>query len=156
MMRLNHRFLLAGAAVLLANLVLAADHPDMSGTWAIDAPKSDFGQGPVPDDLLLKVKVEGSDFYVQQTGGGQSDLDLHFSSAGKEITNEVPGAKITGAYHWEGAVLVGELKIAADDGNTMTFKDHISYSGGGKVMTLDREASGAMGDQKLKIVLNKK
>ena len=155
-MKLNHRFLLAGAAVLLANLILAADHPDISGTWAIDAPKSDFGQGPVPDDLLLKIRVEGTDFYVNQSGGGQSDIDLHFSSAGKEISNEVPGAKITGAYHWEGAVLVGELKIAADDGNTMTFKDRISYSADGKVMTLNRDASGPMGDQKLKIVLNRK
>jgi hypothetical protein len=156
MMKLPRRFLLAGAVCLLATSVFATDHPDMSGTWNIDAPKSDFGQGPAPDDLQLKVRVEAADFYVTQSGGGQPDQDLHFNSEGKEITNDVPGAKIKGAYHWEGPVLVGELKIATDDGNDMTFKDRISYSADGKVMTLDRAVSGPMGDGKMKIVMNKK
>jgi hypothetical protein len=149
-------FLIAGAVGLMATPVFATDHPDMSGTWTIDAQKSDFGQGPVPDDLQLKLRVEGADFYVTQSGGGQSDLDLHFSTDGKEMANDVPGAKITGKHHWEGSVLIGELKIASDDGNTMSFKDRISYSADGKVMTLDRDVSGPMGDGKMKIVLNRK
>lgn len=48
------------------------------------------------------------------------------------------------------------MQIASDDGNTMTFKDRISYSADGKVMTLDRDMSGPMGDGKMKIVLNRK
>ena len=52
--------------------------------------------------------------------------------------------------------LVGELKIATDDGNDLIFKDRISYSADGKVMTLDRAVSGPMGDGKMKIVMNKK
>ncbi len=155
-MKLHRRFLLAAAVGLLANLALAADHPDISGTWAIDAPKSDFGQGPVPDDLLLKIKVSGADFDVTQSGGGQAEQNLHFNTEGKENTNDVPGAKIKGSYHWDGPALVGELKIATDDGNDLTFKDRISYSADGKVMTLDRAVSGPMGDGKMKIVMNKK
>ena len=44
----------AVAAVLLAGFAVAAGHPDISGTWAIDAAKSDFGPNPVPDDLTLQ------------------------------------------------------------------------------------------------------
>jgi hypothetical protein len=155
-MKLQSLLLLAGTAVLLASPVLADTHPDISGTWMIDAAKSDFGPQPPADDMQLKIRVEGADFFVNQSGGGQGDVDLHFSTDGKEIVNELPGAKLKGAYHWDQKVLVGELKVETDDGNTITFKDRISYSGDNKVMTLDRDMSGPMGDAKVKLVLNRK
>jgi hypothetical protein len=39
--------------------LLAAEHPDITGTWAIDAPKSDFGAMPAPNDLVVTVKAAG-------------------------------------------------------------------------------------------------
>jgi hypothetical protein len=58
----------------------------MSGTWAVDPAQSDFGPMPVPSDLVLTVKVEGQDFSVHQTGGGQTDIDLRFNTTGKVMT----------------------------------------------------------------------
>lgn len=155
-MKLQRLIPVAVAAVLLAGFAVAAGHPDISGTWAIDAAKSDFGPNPVPDDLTLKIKVEGDDFFVNQSGGGQSTLDLHFNTAGKEMANDVPGAKMTSTHHWDGNDIVGEIKIATDDGADITFKDRISYSADGKVMTLNRAVTGPMGDGQMKIVMNKK
>lgn len=114
------------ALALLSTPVLAADHPDMAGTWAVDASKSDFGPMPVPSDMVFTVKVEGPEFFVHQTGGGQPDADLHFNTSGKEATNVLPGAKLTSTHRWEGDALVGEINVVADDGTKLTFKDRMT------------------------------
>jgi hypothetical protein len=155
-MKLESCLTVAATLALLATPVLAAEHPDMTGTWVLDAVKSEFGPMPGPSDLVFTIKAEGPDFSVLQTGGGQPDLELHFNTAGKEATNQVPGAKMTSTHHWEGAVLVGQILVTGDDGSNMTFKDRISYSPDGKVMTLDRAMSGPMGDGKMKMVLDRK
>ena len=130
------------ALVLLASHGVAADQPDMNGTWVLDAKSSDFGNTPVPQDLVLKIKVSGPDFHVSQTGGPQGQIDLRFNTEGKEVTNDLPGAKMTSKHHWDAGVLVGDIKITAEDGNTVTFKDRTSFSSDGKVQTLERRVSG--------------
>jgi hypothetical protein len=144
------------AVALLPALVLAADHPDMSGTWAVDAARSDFGPMPVPTDMVFTVKVEGREFFVHQTGGGQPDSDLHFSTSGKEVTNVLPGARMTSTHRWERDAVVGEIKLTADDGTNLVFKDRMSYSPDGKVMTVSRAVTGPTGESQMKIVANKK
>jgi hypothetical protein len=156
-MKLERLTTVAAALALLASPVLAADHPNMSGTWTIDASKSDFGATPVPSDLVLKITVEGQEFRVVQTGGGGGDFDLHFNTAGREATNDLPnGTKMTSTHHWEGDTLVGEIKFVTGDGSAITFKDRIGYSPDGKVMTLQRAISGPTGDSQMKLVLNRK
>jgi hypothetical protein len=155
-MKLERLLAVTAALALLAVPVVAADHPDITGTWALDAAKSDFGQMGGPSDLVFKITAQGPEFTVDQSGGGQPDVSLHFNTAGKEVTNEVPGGKMTSAHHWEGQALVGEIKVVTDDGSTITFKDHISYSPDGKVMTLKRAASGPMGDSQMTMVMNRK
>lgn len=143
------------AASLLAAPVLAAEHPDMTGTWTLDPVKSDFGQMPSPSDLVFKIKAEGPEFTVNQTGGGQPEIELRFNTAGKEVKNELPGAHMTSTHVWDGATLVGQIHIAADDGTTLEFKDRINYSPDGKVMTLKRTISGPMGEGQMTLILNK-
>jgi hypothetical protein len=154
-MKLERLWTLAAALALLASPALAA-HPDMSGTWLLDPAKSDFAQVPIPADLTLTIKVEGPEFYVNQTGGGQPDIALHFSTSGKEVTNDLPGAKMVSTHRWEGEAMVGEIRILTDDGNKMTFHDQITYSPDGKVMTLKSDMSGPMGEAQIRVVMNKK
>jgi hypothetical protein len=154
-MKLERLICVVSTLAALASPLRAAEHPNMAGTWTIDAAKSDFGPMPVPADMVLTVKVDGPEFHVHQTGGGQPDIDLHFDTSGKEVTNDVPGAKMTSTHRWDGDVVAGEITIAADDGSKLTFKDRISYSPDGKVMTLKRDISGPMGDGKMTIVMNK-
>ena len=155
-MKLERLLTVTAALALLAVPVVAADHPDITGTWALDAAKSDFGQMPAPGDLVFKITEQGQEFTVDQSGGGQPDISLHFNTSGKEVTNDVPGGKMTSTHRWEGQALVGEIKVVTDDGSTITFKDHISYSPDGKVMTLKRAASGPMGDSQMTMVMNRK
>ncbi len=151
------RLLTATALVaLLASPAAAADQPDITGTWVLDPAKSDFGPMPAPSDLIFKITAQGEDFTVDQSGGGQPDMSLRFNTSGKEVTNTVPGGRMTSTHRWEGQALVGDVKLVTDDGATITFKDHISYSPDGKVMTLKRAASGPMGDSQMTMVMNRK
>ncbi len=156
--RMRHERLLILTALLavLVSPAVAADHPDMTGSWALDASKSDFGQRPVPGDLAFKITAQGEQFTVLQTGGGEPDTTLHFNTSGKEVTNTVPGGRMTSTHRWAGAVLVSDVKLVTDDGATILFKDHISYSPDGKVMTVKRTISGPMGDGQMTIVMSRK
>jgi hypothetical protein len=146
----------ATALLLLAIIGLAADHPDLSGTWVVDANRSDFGTMPVPEDLVIKLKVSGPELHVTQLSGEQSQIDMLFNTEGKEMTNNLPGAKMTSKHRWEADVLVGEIKITGDDGNTVIFRDRISLSADGKVQTVERGVRGPGGDSQMKLVFNKK
>jgi hypothetical protein len=146
---------LIAATLVLSNPAAAAERPAIAGKWLVDAGKSDFGANPVPPDLVFEITTQGEDFLVKQTGGGQPELELQFNTAGREVTNQMPGARMTSIHRWDGDALVGELKIAADDGNRMTFKDRITYSADGKVMTMAREISGLTGDGRMTIVMNR-
>jgi hypothetical protein len=153
----RRRLFFTVAALALCSLpLLAAEHPDITGTWVIDAAKSDFGTMPVPADLVVTVKASGDEFSVLQTGGGQPDLELHFNTAGKEVANDLPGGKMTSTHRWEGAVLVGDVTITGGDGTKVTFKDRSSYSADGKSMTTERQISSPMGEGQMKMVLNRK
>jgi hypothetical protein len=155
-MRTRPLILTAAALALVSLPLLAAEHPDITGTWAIDAAKSDFGPMPVPADLVVTVKAAGDDFSVLQSGGGQPDFELHFNTSGKEVTNDLPGGKMTSTHRWEGAVLVGDVSVTLGDGSKLTFKDRSSYSADGKTMTAERQISGPMGEGRMKMVFNRK
>jgi hypothetical protein len=152
----QHLIAAAGAFVLLAGLSRAAERPDFTGTWVIDVKKSDFGEQPVPEDLSFKIKMTGPDLYVTQFGGGQSQIDLHFHTEGKEMTNEVPGATMTSKHRWAAGKLIGELRMTGDSGNVVTFKDQVSLSPDGTVQTLERDMSGPNGAGHIRLVMNKK
>jgi hypothetical protein len=63
---------------------------------------------------------------------------------------------MTSTHRWEGDVVVGEIKLVADDGTHLTFKDRMTYSPDGKVMTLSRAITGPTGESQMKVVANKK
>jgi hypothetical protein len=150
------RVILATAVAAISLPLFAGEHPDITGTWAIDAARSDFGPMPLPADLVVTVTADGDTFTVHQTGGGQPDMDLHFNTSGKEVKNELPGGTMTSTHRWEGAALVGDIALTTGDGTKITFKDRSTWSADGKSMTTERQISGPMGDGQIKMVLNRK
>jgi len=153
----SRRLILTAATLALVSLPLvAAEHPDITGTWMLDAAKSDFGPMPVPGDLVVTVEADGDAFSVRQTGGGQPDLVLRFNTSGREVTNELPSGKMTSTHRWEGADLVADIVITTGDGTKVTFKDRSRWSPDGKSMTTERQISGPMGDGQVRMVLNRK
>ncbi len=155
-MELSRLTTVAVALAALATPAIAADHPDINGSWLIDTGKSAFGQAPIPADLDFKMKTEGQDFTVTQTGGGQPESTLRLNTSGKEVTNELPGGeRITSTHRWEGNVLVGDITLVTADGTKLAFKDRISISPDGKVMTMKRDTTGPMGQSQITLVMNK-
>lgn len=156
-MKLRLLTLLALGLAVLTSPAVAADQPDITGTWLLDVEKSNFGPNPAPSDLTFKITASGEDFTVTQSGGGAAEVVLKFNTAGKAVVNEMPGARMTSTHRWEGKALLGELKIVANsDGHEVTFKDRSTYSADGKVMTMKRDISGPMGEAQMTMVMNRK
>jgi len=147
--------------MLLAIAAFADDaKPNLSGTWKLDAAKSDFGQMPAPDsrtdtidhkDPVVKESVSMS------TGQGDMAWDLTYTTDGKDSKNTVMGNDMVSNAHWDGNKLVVDSK-ANFGGNDMNIHGTIYLSDDGKTLHRDAHISGPMGegDQKLVFVKQEK
>src|SRR5271163_2047253 len=93
----------------LASIALAADKPNFSGDWKLNAAKSDFGPIPAPASYTRKVKHAEPSITIEdkQTGsalGDQQDTRT-YSTDGKEISYQANGADVKGAMTWDGDAL---------------------------------------------------
>jgi hypothetical protein len=134
------------AMAATAGLSVAADKPNFSGEWAMDAAKSDFG--PIPPPATMTRKVEHSDPAMTvttiQTGGAQGDSTVtqKFATDGKETTNEMMGSPTKSTAKWDGGNLVVVTKG--------------SLSADGKVLTDAWHLVTPQGEFDLTYVMNKK
>ena len=142
---------------LALGLVQAQAKTDFSGTWKINAGKTDFGPMPPPDSMVLKIAHEDPSLKVNmvQTGGtGDATYDLVFTTDGKECVNHPGGEEAKSTFQWEGGDLVSDTK-GSSGGNDFTAKDRWTLSDGGKTMTLQRHISTGGGDFDIKLVFDK-
>jgi hypothetical protein len=145
--------LLLGLSALAATpFAAAADRPDFSGTWNINAEKSDWGGQPGPSTLTLVIRVQNPEFFVTQTSDNGT-LEFKFNSEGKPTVNELESFTMTSTHRWEGNVMLGDAKIEGN-GWLQNFKDRFSISEDGKTMTIEREVTGD-NPGKQRIVLEK-
>src|ERR1700735_3038359 len=75
-------------------MALAADKPDFSGSWKMDADKSVFGPMPPPTSMTRKVVHSDPALSVEQSQSGpQGDQNttMKYSTDGKETTNSMMG-----------------------------------------------------------------
>jgi len=151
-MKLAMIVLLSGA--WLASTILAQNAPAqnavMDGVWNMLPDQSDFGALPNPGNLTLTVKMKGPVFELDQDS---VDGLFHFvlRTDKQQVTNSLPGGGEMKSRHWiEGSALLGEISFGE-----VSFKDRISYSPDGQLMTVDRELTTPQGTSKVKIVLQK-
>ncbi|HTZ74531.1 MAG TPA: hypothetical protein VMB47_11465 [Candidatus Aquilonibacter sp.] len=143
------------AVTALSGAALAQDHPNFSGTWKLNLPKSNPGDyGPsARTEVIAQDGSKFTDKVTSTTQMGDANYTLAFTADGNKVTipPDSPQANlgnltlkdITAA--WDGANLVlnedldyqGQVDIAArltyslsSDGNTMTIADHASTSMG--------------------------
>jgi hypothetical protein len=147
------------AMAATAGLSVAADKPNFSGEWAMDAAKSDFG--PIPPPATMTRKVEHSDPAMTvttiQTGGAQGDSTVtqKFATDGKETTNEMMGSPTKSTAKWDGGNLVVVTK-ADFQGTEITINSKWSLSADGKVLTDAWHLVTPQGEFDLTYVMNKK
>jgi hypothetical protein len=143
----------------ITGMAVAADKPNFSGEWTLDATKSDFGPMPAPQSMTRKV--EQSDPNVSYTevvvGGPQGDqtTTTKFSTDGKETTNEIMGNPVKWTGKWDGNALVSSAK-ADFQGNEITLAHKWTISADGKVLTDAFHIGTGQGDFDITYVMNKK
>ncbi len=143
---------------LAVGLVQAQAKSDFSGTWKLNAAKSDFGPMPPPDSVTEKITHQDPSIKanVASTGGMQGDMsyDVSYTTDGKECVNKVGENEFKSTLSWDGDVLVVDTK-GSFSGTDFTSKDRWTLSSDGKVLTVTRHVSSAMGDADMKEVFEK-
>ena len=146
-------FVIAAAA----NMAIAADKPDFSGSWKMDADKSVFGPMPPPTSMTRTVDHKDPVLSVATVSSGpQGDQNTTFkySTDGKETTNSMMGNDVKSTASWEGKTLV--IKSAANFGGAdYKLTNKWTLSDDGKTLTDLLGISGAQGDFEITYVLVK-
>lgn len=146
-------------SLTVGTIAVAADKPNFSGDWTLDATKSDFG--PIPAPQSMTRKIDHSDPNLSYTevmvGGPQGDqtTTTKLSTDGKETTNEIMGNPVKWTAKWDGDALVQSAK-ADFQGNEITLAHKWTLSSDGKVLTDAFHIGTGQGDFDITYVLNKK
>ncbi len=147
----------AAAALLVALPGAAQDKPNFSGTWKLNAAKSDYGPIPAPEKLQRTIKHSDPDLNISTTQTGQqgeSTTELVYTTDGKPVTNKTPRGEVTGNAKWDGNVLVIASKREMQ-GAEITTNERWTLSEDGKMLTIVIKINAPQGDFEIKTVLDK-
>lgn len=149
-------FLLLAAATTLVT-AQAQSKANFSGEWKLNASKSEFGPMPAPNSRTDKIKHEDPSLKVStssSTQAGDFNIDLNYTTDGKETTNEIRGNQVKSTAKWEGDALVINSK-GSFGGNDITITDKWTLSPDGKTLTIGRHFVSPQGELDQKVVMEK-
>jgi hypothetical protein len=135
--------------------VAAADKPNFSGDWKMNAAKSNFGPVPGPSSIVRKVThAEPSLAIVEEQQGdmGTQVTTRKYTTDGKDMTFESSGAGGPGDCR------VGRQHAHSDVDcrrHRRTFTDRMSLSEDGRTLTSAVHIASAQGDLDLVVVFDK-
>ena len=159
------RQLMSGVWVMLAALCVissaaAQTHPDFSGTWTVDAAKSD-PIPPAPSARGRAAAVPANQLIIRQTADdvsiarGPRNLTYHFD--GTE-TFHFDAGEVRSTVAWDGDKLVVSWKkevFSPTDGNYVTTTGKDVYSLSGNELTLESTTVAPKATTKNRTVLTK-
>jgi hypothetical protein len=135
---------LLGAVLGVAPGASVAQHvPNLSGTWVLQADKSDFGPLPAPTSRTDVVDHQEPKLNIKRTtvqNGTEVVGNLVFVIDGKEYKNMMGPQELASTLKWDGAVLVVTTGTSMQ-GADVTLVDRYSLSADGKTLTQDRTIS---------------
>jgi len=149
------------AAMVIPFPVRAQGKPDFTGTWTMDAAKSDpppqgRGGGGMGGGTLT-IKQTGTELTVTSEGR-QGPQTMTYKLDGSPSSNEVMGRggaqTVKSTAKWEGASLLIE-STREFNGMTVTTKEVRTLSADGKVMTIESTSQTPQGEVKRKVVYAK-
>ena len=126
--------------------------PNFSGSWELDKAKSDFGSGPVPNNIFVQIDQKGSSIEVTTTfvtANGEIKNPEKLKTDGTPTTNVVRGHEFIMTTHWQGDSLV---TIIRDPQGVKLSTETRTLAKNGKVMTTTVDS----GLQMQKVVMLKK
>ena len=155
--------LLGLALTLVGGTATAQDHPDFSGTWKLNAIKSDAmrgrgGQMGAPRDIILTINQTADELNIEQEVG-QNARKLTYYLDGRESTNAgMRGGESKSTAKWDGKKLVIETTATFEGQNgsmTMKSKEVRTLSDDGKTMTVTTTTESPRGTNTRKTVFDK-
>jgi hypothetical protein len=158
-------YLLLIVGLCLVALAMAA--PDFSGTWVMNAEKSDQmggragggggarggGRGGMGGGEMV-IKMSGSEMTVSQNFGGNS-MDTVYTLDGAEHTTTARGGDLKYKATWSGETLTIEGTTTTQRGER-PMKESYSLSADGKELTIASTRTGQQGETVTKRVYDKK
>jgi hypothetical protein len=130
-------------AALSCDPVRAAGPPDISGTWKLDAAKSDFGPFPGPSSMTDRIEQQPGEITVNRDRAGDPVV-IHIPLDGTERTNDLRGNSMKTTAHWDGGTLVIDYN-GQQRGKPAKSEEHWTPSPDGKTMKVVRQLSGPQG-----------
>ena len=126
------------AAVVLPFTVRAQTNADFSGTWTLDATKSDApgGRGGRGPQGPVAIKQTASEITI-----GQATYKLDGSESVNQLQGRGGMVEAKSKAHWDGAKLVIETTREIG-GNSVTSTETRSLSADGKEMTVETSFNG--------------
>lgn len=149
-------FVLA-AALMLAVTGQAWAKPNFSGTWKLNAAKSDFGPMPAPEKLQRTIVHADPSLKITttQTGPqGEVTSDLMYKTDGTESVNKVRNSEVKAVAKWEGDSLTVSSKREVQ-GMEITQNENWTLSADGQVIKIVNKINTPQGDFEITIVLDK-
>jgi hypothetical protein len=118
--------------------------PNLSGTWVLQADKSDFGMIPAPQSRTDVIEHLEPKLTIKRTvvtaGAGESVLNLVYAVDGKPHKNMAGPSELTSTLSWEGRTLVTVSTLETGQGQA-TITDRLTLSEDGKTLTQARTLS---------------
>jgi hypothetical protein len=146
-------------AVILPFTASAQGKPDFSGTWTLDAARSDpppAGRGGGGAGTLT-IKQTGTELSIQ-TEGRQGPQTMTYKLDGSESKNEQMGRggaqTIASKAKWDGASLVID-STREIQGMSITTHEVRKLDSGGKEMKVETTIQTPQGEQKRNVVYTK-
>ena len=143
------------AVTLLAGTAGAADKPNFTGKWKMNAAKSTFGGGPPPDSIdrtishaepLLQIEEE------QLGPGGVQKTSRKYTTDGTAMSFESQGTQVTSSAVWHDSALVIVSKVEAIG---VQFTDRMSLSADGNTLTSAVRIESAQGGIDITVVFDR-
>ncbi|MGD1211176.1 MAG: hypothetical protein ABR973_07455 [Candidatus Acidiferrales bacterium] len=136
-----------GAAAMIHT---GSSTPDLSGTWKLNAGKSNLGQMPPPASQVDTIQHSEPSIKIalDQKGGMMGDVAYteSLTTDGTESTwPGMGGAEVKGVAHWEGNALVVEAK-SSFQGSDVKIKETYTISADGKTLTEVSHVETSMGN----------
>jgi hypothetical protein len=137
----------SGAAAMIH---AGGSQPNLSGTWKLDAAKSNFGQMQAPASQVDTITEDGPSvkIAIDQKGGMMGDMAYteSLTTDGQSATwPGMGGSQVTGTAHWDGNALVIDAKTSFQ-GSDVKIKDTYTLSADGNTLTDVTHVESGMGN----------
>jgi hypothetical protein len=142
-------------AAMMAATASAANVPNFSGEWKMNAAKSQFGALPAPASFVRKISHKDPSLSIiedQAANGAESSTIRKITTDGKTTAIEMNGLPAVCSAVWDGSDLIATTVM---DTVGLKFTDKMSLSADGKSLTSKVLMATSQGDAELTIVFDR-